>query len=506
MNENIYAVLSRGFPQNADAPFLILPDNKEYSYRQLEQETARFANLLVACGLEPGDRVAVQVDKSAAALFLYLGCVRAGLTYVPINPGYQSDEVEYFLTDADVSVFVCRPDFLADAKKLAWYTEKGRIFDLGIDETGSLIDAVGKQPDIFSTAQNTADDLAAIMYTSGTTGRSKGTMMSHRNLSSNALVLHNYWGFVPGDVILHMLPIYHTHGLFVATHCAMLNGSPLVFEPRFDAKRALQLLPKVTVLMGVPPNYAALLNEPELTTDACAHMRLFISGSAPLLSTTFEEFRRRSGHAILERYGMTEGGMLVSNPYDGERRCGTVGFPLPGTQARVVDDQGNPVAADIIGHIQVKGENLFSGYWRMPEKTREEFTDDGFFRTGDVGRFDRDGYLIIVGRFKDVITVDNRAVYPKEIETAIDLMPGVAESAVIGLPDRSNGVKVAVIVAHRQYGPRPTADGITSALRRTFDDFQIPRAVYFVDQLPRNGMGKVQKNVLRERYQDSINP
>ncbi|WP_275098695.1 AMP-binding protein [Sedimenticola hydrogenitrophicus] len=505
MNENIYAILSRGFPQNADTPFLILPDNEQYSYRQLEQESARYANVLVACGLEPGDRVAVQVDKSPAALFLYLGCVRAGLAYVPINPGYQCDEVEYFLKDADVSVFICRPDFLEDARKLQWNSEESWTFDLGIDNTGSLIEAVRKQPDTFSTAQNAADDLAAIMYTSGTTGRSKGTMLSHRNLSSNALVLHSYWEFVPGDVILHMLPIYHTHGLFVATHCAMLNGSPLLFEPRFDAKRALRLMPKATVLMGVPPNYAALLNESGLTPETCEQMRLFISGSAPLLPTTFEEFRRRSGHAILERYGMTEGGMLVSNPTNGERRCGTVGFPLPGTQARIVDDQGRPVAADVIGHIQVKGENLFSGYWRMPEKTRDEFTPDDYFKTGDVGHYDRDGYLTIVGRFKDVITVDNREVYPKSIETAIDLMPGVAESAVIGLSDRANGITVAAVIAYRQHGPRPTAEGITSTLKESFDDFQVPGAVYFVDQLPRNGMGKVQKSVLRERYQDPIN-
>ncbi len=505
MNENIYAILARGFPQNADAPFLILPDDRRYSYRELEQETARYANLLMACGLKRGDRVAAQVDKSPAALFLYLGCVRAGLAYVPINPEYQSDDIEYFLNNADASVFVCRPDFLKNAKKLARNVGARKVFGLGIDGTGSLVEAATTLPDTFTTAECAADDLAAIMYTSGTTGRSKGVMLSHRNLSSNAMVLHAYWGFRSGDAILHMLPIYHTHGLFVATHCAMLNGSPMLFEPKFDAKRALHLMTQATVLMGVPPNFAALLNEPGLNLEACVHMRLFISGSAPLLPTTFEEFHRRTGHAILERYGMTEGGMLVSNPWEGARRCGTVGFPLPGTEARVIDGQDRPAPTDVIGHVQVKGSNLFSGYWRMPEKTQDEFTPDGFFKTGDVGRLDADGYLTIVGRFKDLITVGTQEVYPKEIETAIDVMPGVAESAVIGLANIENDMKVVAVVVRRLEGPRLTVDDITSALKNCFADFKIPRAVYFVDQLPRNSMGKVQKNVLRERYWGSEN-
>ncbi|MDP3653409.1 MAG: AMP-binding protein [Rhodoferax sp.] len=500
MNENIYAILARGFPHNPDAPFLILPDGQRYSYQALEQETARYAHLLIASGLTQGDRVAVQVDKSAAAIFFYLGCVRAGLAYVPINPDCQSDDVDYFLNDADAAMFVCRPSFLESAKQLAWHSTASTVFTLGMDGNGSLAEAASTQPTTFTTAHCAADALAAIMYTSGTTGRPKGAMLSHRNLSSNALVLHAYWGFVPGDVILHMLPIYHTHGLFVATHCAMLNGSPLLFEPRFDAPRALQLMAQATVLMGVPPHYAALLDEPGLNLAACAHMRLFISGSAPLLASTFQEFRQRTGHAILERYGMTEGGMLVSNPLEGERRCGTVGFPLPGVQARVIDQQGRTLAANQIGHIQVKGPNLFTGYWRMPQKTRDEFTPDGFFKTGDVGRADAQGYLTIVGRFKDVIQVGEQEVYPKEIETAIDLLPGVVESAVIGLPDRLTGANVAAVVARKGAGPHLTAAEITSALKTSFADFKIPKAVYFVDQLPRNGMGKVQKNLLREHY------
>ena len=501
MNENIYAMLERGFPENRDAPFLILPDGKQYSYQEMEQETARYANLLVASGLQQGDRVAVQVDKSAAAICLYLGCVRAGFAYVPISPDCQRDDVEYFLCNADATLFVCRPGFLEADEKLTWSTAAKTVFTLGTDGSGSLIEAAHAQPGSFVTAHCGPDELAAIMYTSGTTGRSKGAMLSHRNLSSNALVLHAYWGFIAGDVILHMLPIYHTHGLFVATHCAMLNGSPLLFEPKFDTKRALQLMAQATVFMGVPPHYAALLNEAGLNLATCGHMRLFISGSAPLLPSTFKEFRRRTGHTILERYGMTEGGMLVSNPWKGERRCGTVGFPLPGTRARVVSEQGRPVDEDQIGHIQVKGPNLFSGYWRMPEKTREEFCIDGFFKTGDVGRVDAEGYLSIVGRFKDVITVGQQEVYPKEIETAIDLMPGVAESAVIGLPDPLTGAKITAVVARKVAGPHLSAEDITSALTTSFADFKVPKAVHFVDQLPRNGMGKVQKNVLRERYQ-----
>lgn len=500
MNDNIFSILARGFPQDAEAPFLILPDGKQYSYGGLDAATARYANLLLDCGLVPGDRVAVQADKSPDALFLYLGCVRAGLVYVPIMPGYGQDDVAYFLGDAEPGVFVCRPDFLATATKMGRAAGVRNVFDLGCDGTGSAAQAAAAQPSVIATAQRAATDLAAIMYTSGTTGRSKGAMLTHGNLSSNALVLHEYWGFRPGDVVLHMLPIYHTHGLFVATHCAMLNGSPMLFEPKFDAARALQLMAQATVFMGVPPCYTALLDQPDPTLAACATMRLFISGSAPLLSTTFEEFKRRTGHAILERYGMTEGGMLVSNPWEGERRCGTVGFPLPGTEARVVDGQDHLVRPGVIGHIRVKGPNLFSGYWRMPEKTREEFTSDGFFKTGDVGRLDADGYLTIVGRFKDLITVDGLEVYPKEIEAAIDTMSGVIESAVIGLPHPHAGAIIAAVVVRETHQSRPTAEDITTALTGQFDAFKIPQVIHFVDGLPRNGMGKVQKNLLRERY------
>lgn len=500
MSDNIYDILSRGFPQDPDAPFLIQANGRNYSYRDLDQETARYAHVLTACGLKPGDRVAAQVDKSAQAVFLYLGCVRAGLAYVPINPEYQGEDIDYFLNDSDASVFVCRPQLQELAPQLTWHNASRVVFDLDANGEGSLAEAARSQRSSFATTSRAATDLAAIMYTSGTTGRSKGAMLSHGNLSSNALVLHAYWGFVPGDVILHMLPIYHTHGLFVAIHCALLNGSALLFEPRFDARRALHLMERATVFMGVPPHYAALLNEPALDQSVCAGMRLFISGSAPLLASTFQEFQHRTGHTILERYGMTEGGMLVSNPCKGERRCGTVGLPLPGTRMRVVNPLGQPMAPHCIGHIQMAGPNLFSGYWRMPEKTREEFTADGFFKTGDVGQLDEQGYLTIIGRYKDVIHVGDEEVYPKEIETAIDLLPGVTESAVIGLPDAAGGSSVAVVIACQPGQSALTAAEVGSALRKSFSEFKIPKIVRFVDQLPRNGMGKVQKNLLRSNF------
>lgn len=500
MSDNIYDILSRGFPLDPDAPFLLQVDGQCYSYGELDQETARYANVLAACGLRPGDRVAAQVDKSAQAVFLYLGCVRAGLAYVPINPECSDEDLDYFLNDSAASMFVCRPALKKRAQQLTWHNASRVVFDLDANGHGSLTDAANAQRSAFATVACAAEDLAAIMYTSGTTGRSKGAMLSHGNLSANALVLHTYWGFVAGDVILHMLPIYHTHGLFVAIHCALLNGSALLFEPRFDARRALRLMERATVFMGVPPHYAALLNESALDHTILARMRLFISGSAPLLASSFQEFRHRTGHTILERYGMTEGGMLVSNPLKEERRCGTVGLPLPGTRMRVVDGLGKPLAANHIGHVQVAGPNLFSGYWRMPEKTREEFTPDGFFKTGDVGRVDEQGYLTIIGRYKDVIHVGGQEVYPKEIETAIDRLPGVTESAVIGLPDATGGSRVAAVIARTPGQSTLTAAEVTSALQTVFAAFKIPKTVHFVDQLPRNGMGKVQKNLLRSNF------
>ncbi len=501
MSENLYEILKSHFPENPDVPCLILPDGGEVGYGKLHQESARYAGLLVSLGVQLGDRVAVQVRKSPQAFFFYLGCLRAGAVYLPMNDAYQRHEIEYFLTDATPRVFVCRPQMRALADELAAKTGVVHVLELDDNGGGMLADWATTQPDDFTTISSAGADLAAILYTSGTTGRSKGAMLSHRNLASNAEVLHRYWGFRSGDVLLHMLPIFHVHGLFVATHCILMNGTPMFFEPRFDAKRALELLPKATVFMGVPTYYVRLLLEPGLTRELCANIRLFVSGSAPLLTETFDEFKVRTGHTILERYGMTEGNMFTSNPYDGERRRGTVGFPLPGVSIRIVDDEKRPVGVSEIGQIQVKGENVFSGYWQMPEKTREEFTSDGYFKTGDLGKRDNDGYISIVGRSKDLIITGGLNVYPKEIEEMIDAIPGVFESAVVGMPhpDFGEAVIAAVVRKDSEEGTALTDASIINALKGTLANFKVPKCVHFVDSLPRNSMGKVQKNILRQQ-------
>lgn len=501
-NANLYALLAAHFPSDASAPCLILPDGRVWSYGDIERASARIANLLTAMGLERGNRVAVQVEKSAEALVLYLACLRAGLVYLPLNPAYQRHELEYFLSDAEPGLFVCRPQTRTLAGELAEKCRVPHVLELGDDGRGSLIEAAAAYSDRFNTVLTRSDELAAILYTSGTTGRSKGAMLTHGNLATNAETLHAYWRFEPGDVLLHMLPIFHVHGLFIACHTALLNGSAMFFEPKFDVSRAKVLLPQSTVFMGVPTYYTRLLADPEFGREHCRNMRLFISGSAPLLKETFEEFRRRTGHTILERYGMTEGGMFTSNPYEGERRGGTVGFPLPGVEVRIVDEEGKPVKPGEIGHIEVRGANIFVGYWRMPEKTREEFTADGFFKTGDMGSWDQDGYLVISGRSKDLIISGGLNVYPKEIEEVIDALPGVAESAVIGLPHPDFGEAVTAIVVREPNtaGAALTETGIIAAVKDRLAGFKVPKRVFLVEALPRNTMGKVQKNVLRQQY------
>ncbi len=502
MSENLYEILQSHFPANPDAPCLILPDGGEVSYGRLHRESARCANLLVSRGVKPGDRVAAQVRKSPQALFLYLGCLRAGAVFLPMNDAYQRHEIEYFLSDATPHMFVCRPQIRLLAEELAAKAGVAQILELDDDGGGSLAAAAANERDDFTTVPRSGGDLAALLYTSGTTGRSKGAMLSHGNLASNAEALHRYWGFRPDDALLHMLPIFHVHGLFIATHCILMNGSPLFFEPRFDAKRAMELLPVATVFMGVPTYYVRLLAEPLFTRELCADIRLFVSGSAPLLTETFEEFRTRTGHTILERYGMTEGNVLSSNPYDGERRAGTVGFPLPGVSIRIADDENRPLRVGETGNIQVRGPNVFHGYWKMPEKTKEEFTGDGYFKTGDMGRKDADGYIQIVGRSKDLVITGGLNVYPKEIEEMIDAMPGVVETAVIGIPHPDFGEAVtAVVVRHRnEAGVALTAAGIIGTLKEQLANFKVPKQVHFVDDLPRNTMGKVQKNILRQQY------
>ncbi len=501
MNSNLYAILYGHFPKNQDAPCLILPENSVVSYGMLHRESGRYANLIASLGVRPGDRVAVQVKKSPQALFLYLGCLRAGAIFLPMNDAYQRHELEYFLQDATPALFVCRPQLRDLADELAVSAGVGNILELDDDGGGSLAEAAAEQAETFTTVHRRNEDLAAILYTSGTTGSPKGAMLSHGNLTANAKVLHRYWGFRPGDVLLHMLPIFHAHGLFVAIHCALLNGSPMLFEPQYQAGRAIELLPQATVFMGVPTYYVRLLAEQGLTRASCAGMRLFISGSAPLLRETFDEFKERTGHTILERYGMTEGGMFTSNPYDGERRGGTVGFPLPGTEIRIVDDSGAPVKTGNAGNILVKGPQVFVGYWGLPEKTEEDFDADRFFSTGDMGRFDDDGYIAIIGRSKDLVISGGLNVYPKEVEEMIDEMSGVVESAVIGLPDTDLGEMVSAVVVRQKNRAGEALDetGIIASLKGNLAGFKVPKRVFFVEELPRNTMGKVQKNMLRER-------
>ncbi|HET7728612.1 MAG TPA: AMP-binding protein, partial [Usitatibacter sp.] len=402
MNENLYSLFESRFPADRSQPLLLLEDGGELSYGEAEEGASRYARLLAGLGLVPGDRVAVQVEKSPEALLLYLGCLKAGLAYLPLNSAYQEGEVFYFLENAQPRAVVAQPSSMPWLEPLAGRLGIRHVFSLDARGHGTVADAAHALPAWFQTVERAGDDLAAILYTSGTTGRSKGAMISHRNLASNATVLHRAWGFGPGDVLVHMLPLFHVHGLFVACHCVLMNGTAMRFHSRFDARRAIADFAHSTVFMGVPTFYTRLLAEPGLTPEACASMRLFVSGSAPLLAQTHEEFSRRSGHRILERYGMTETGMLTSNPLDGERRPGSVGPPLPGTEVRIVDDADKPVPPGEVGHVQVRGANVFSGYWRMPERNREEFVD-GWFRTGDMGSLSFDGYLTIVGRSKDLI-------------------------------------------------------------------------------------------------------
>jgi malonyl-CoA/methylmalonyl-CoA synthetase len=495
MNANLYALLHGHVTERAEQPCLLLPGGPVIHYDDLDAWSARVANVLVDAGCRSGDRVAVQVDKCWQALALYLACLRAGLVYLPLNTGYLKDELAYFFGDAEPRVIVCRPE---SAALVATLRPEATVLTLGQDE-GTLLERARDAETAFATVVSAANDLAAILYTSGTTGRAKGAMLTHRNLASNALALVEHWSFTRGDVLLHALPIYHVHGLFVACHCSLLSGGRMLWLPKFDAREVIGLLPHASVMMGVPTFYTRLLAEEAFGAAQCRTMRLFISGSAPLLAETFDAFRARTGHTILERYGMTETGMNTSNPVDGERRCGSVGPPLPGVSVRVVDASGAPCPAGAVGQIEVKGPNVFPGYWRLPDKTREEFTDDGYFRTGDMGEVLPDGYLKIVGRAKDLIISGGLNVYPKEVEDRIDALPGVIESAVIGVPDPDLGEAVTAIVVAAP-GHTWTEQAMISALKAEIAGFKVPKRVAFVAELPRNTMGKVQKNALRAEH------
>ena len=495
---NAYRYFSRSYASAVDRTFLEWNGGASFTYGDLERETARFAALLTGLGLAPGDRVAAQVDKSPEGLFLYLGCLRAGLAFLPLNTAYQRDELEYFLRDAEPRAVVCRPAMRETFAELTAGGDGGAapsLFTLDEEGAGSLADAAAGATARFADAPVGDDDLAVVVYTSGTTGRSKGAMVTHGNLTSNATALAEAWRIGPGDVLLHALPIFHVHGLFVGIHPLLLAGARILFQRRFDPAAVLAALPRATVLMGVPTFYTRLLAEPGLTADAARSVRLFISGSAPLHPDTFAAWQARTGAAILERYGMSEAGMIASNPCDGERRAGTVGFPLPGVEVRVVDAAGQPLGPGQPGGIEIRGPNVFAGYWRRPERARDDFTPDGWFRTGDLGRWSDDGYLSIVGRAKELVITGGYNVYPKELELAIDAIPGVVESAVFGIPDPDLGEAVAAAVVRR---PDAALDEATviAALRARIAHFKVPRRVVFINELPRNAMGKVQRRAL----------
>ena len=510
-NGNLFQALRQSFPKDLDAVAIETDNGLNYSWRDMDRATAMMANLLASLDLPEGSRIAVQVEKSVEACVLYLATLRAGYVFLPLNTAYQSAEIEYFITNAEPAVVVCTPANFGWVSKIAFKSGTGHVFTLGDDRTGSLLSRAAHCADVHTVAHRAADDLAAILYTSGTTGRSKGAMLTHGNMLSNALTLKDYWGWrTPeqgGDVLIHALPIFHVHGLFVALHGALVNGSKMIWLSKFDPKLVLRKMPDATVFMGVPTLYVRLLAEPGLTRDVVRNMRLFVAGSAPLLIETFTEWQERTGHTILERYGMSETAMLTSNPYtadarhgnQSERRGGTVGFPLPGVILRVQDDEGQALPVGEIGGIQVKGPNVFKGYWRMPGKTAEEFTSDSYFKTGDVGKVDERGYVTIVGRSKDLIISGGYNVYPAEIEGYINDLPGVAESAVVGIPHPDFGeVGVAVVVA--KPGATLEPGQIIATLKAKLANFKIPKRCVVVDALPRNTMGKVQKNLLREQY------
>ncbi len=495
-NQNFLGALAAVADAHAQRPCLSQPGAEEWSFAMLSDAARRVAGALAQAGVGPGDRGLAQVDQSAHAVALYLATLRLGAVYVPINTAYTSEEVAYFRGDSDPRVLVCREQ---DVPALAPVAGEADLLSLGADGGGSLLQNAAQAAPVDTIMERAADDIAAIVYTSGTTGRSKGAMLTHDNLASNARVLLDYWGWVDDDVLLHALPVFHVHGLFVALHCALLSGTPMIFLPQFDASAVIDALPQATVMMGVPTFYTRLLERDDFTQQTCAGVRVFISGSAPLTEQTFAAWEARTGHRILERYGMSETMMNTSNPLDGERVPGTVGYPLPGVEARVVDAEGRELSRGEVGVIEVRGANVFAGYWRMPDKTAEEFRDDGFFITGDLGKMEQDGRVSIVGRAKDLVISGGYNIYPKEVERLIDEMPEVLESAVIGVPHRDFGEGVvAVVVPVDEAVEEPQ---VRAVLEGRLARFKHPKVVVNVPDLPRNAMGKVQKKELRDRYE-----
>ncbi|MCC9625786.1 malonyl-CoA synthase [Thalassospira sp. MA62] len=503
MSDNLFQTFLDHFPADKSQTFLIERDGTERSFAWLIDQTGRYATVLASHGVIKGDRVAAQVDKSSDVIALYLACLQLGAIHLPLNTAYTGDEIAYFLGDAQPRVFVCRPDHIEAATDLGKNANVNAVISLGTRGDGTLNDQAANADALVAIVDTSIDDIAAILYTSGTTGRSKGAMLTHGNLGSNAKTLHQAWGFKPGDTLLHALPLFHTHGLFVAINIMLMNGGKVILLPKFDADDVIERLPQSTVLMGVPTFYTRLLSHPDFTKDVTSNMRLFVSGSAPLLAETHDAFFERTGHKILERYGMTETCMNTSNPLDGERRPGAVGPTLPGIEARVCDKDGNILGTGEIGVLEVRGPNVFKGYWQMPEKTASEFRDDGFFITGDLATIGDDGYVTIVGRDKDLIISGGFNVYPKEVEEIIAEYDEVEEVAIFGLPHPDFGEAVAgVIVAAGGNSPDPDA-----LIKRTQDKlakFKVPKRIWVIKELPRNTMGKVQKAQLRKEYGDTF--
>ncbi len=495
---NLYAAFRAAFPSDLSRTCLETDKGRAVTYAEIEEQSGRVAALLAKLGVKAGERVTVQVDKSPEALFLYLGCLRAGVIYMPLNSGYTASELDYFLSDAKPALVVSTRKALEEMTVLAAKAGCKIVLTLDADGHGTLTDQAQSVAPLTGIAETKADDVAAMLYTSGTTGRSKGAMLTHRSLIANAETLVQAWGFSEDDVLLHTLPIFHVHGLFVAFGCALLSRAKMLFHPAFDADKALAAMERATVFMGVPTYYTRLLASPALTKDKVAKVRLFVSGSAPLLAETFSAFHRRTGHHILERYGMTETGMNTSNPLDGERRLGTVGFPLPGVELRVADDDGCAVPQGETGIIEVRGDNVLKGYWNNPEKTAAAFRPDGFFITGDVARIDKDGYVVIVGRASDMIISGGYNVYPKEIEAVIDTLPGVGESAVIGVPHPDFGEGVVAVIRTLPDKGHPSEAEIVATLKGQLAGYKVPKKLIFVEDLPRNAMGKVVKAELRK--------
>lgn len=488
---NLYATLAESFATRLDWPFLRVPSGTSLTYREVDRRSASMATVLRELGVSVGDRVVAQIDKSADNVALYLACLRIGAVFLPLNTAYTSAEVGYFVDDATPTVVIARSGTLEELH--------ATVVHLGTGGDGSFAEATDTAAPFIDVVERGPDDLAAMLYTSGTTGRSKGAMLTHANLSSNALALHDIWRFGPDDVLLHTLPIFHVHGLFVALHCAILGGNEVIFLPKFEVTEVIEQLPDATVMMAVPTQYTRLLGDERFTADVCRSVRLFTSGSAPMTEAVHAEFTKRTGLQILERYGMTEAGMITSNPYDGDRIPGTVGFPLPGVELRVTDDDGDPAPTGDTGVVEIRSPGLFAGYWKMPEKTASEHREGGWFVTGDIGAVDAEGRLALEGRSSDMIISGGYNVYPKEIEIVLDEVPGVQETSVIGVPHPDFGEAVVAIIV-RDGSAEITDDQLAASLDGVLARFKHPKYYVEADELPRNAMSKVQKATLRATY------